>query len=84
MSAVSKEDDPRVRAEDIILGAQGYGEAAKLTSICLSGDEFHLFGCWDDGDEFKFTLSSQELEPLEKWAIEQLLEDQKLKSSLNI
>lgn len=62
--------DQRTRAEDIILGALGYGEGAKIISIkkVENGKGFCGTGCWVDGEQFEFQ-SEDELSVLEVWAL---------------
>ncbi len=78
-SSPSKEGDilaPKQRAEDIILGALGFGEDASIVSIAIDGDGFRGIGRWSDGEEFSFENEDTPSE-LEKWAIAQLVSTNK-------
>jgi hypothetical protein len=73
---MSKESDdlsPKVRAEDIILGSLGFGEDARVLSIERTSEGYKGIGRWADGEEFPFE-SDCELDDLEKWALQILLE----------
>lgn len=63
----------RTRAEDILLGALGYGEDAHIVSIKRTESGFCGEGCFSDGERFGFS-SEEELTDLEKWALGVLLE----------
>ena len=58
----------RVRAEDILLGALGYGEEARIVSIIPSKNGYSGTGCWPDGERFEFSCEG-ELSELESWAL---------------
>lgn len=64
--------DPLVRAEDIILGALGFGEAASLVSIFQNNDGYTGIARFDDGEEVEFQ-SDGEVSDVERWAIEVIL-----------
>lgn len=66
---------PQQRAEDILLGALGFSEDARIVSIVSTETGFEGKGSYSDGEEFSFN-SDGELSPLEKWALEQLIEIQ--------
>jgi len=61
-------EDERVRAEDILLGALGFGEEAQIIEISRSSDGYRGRGRWLDGEEFDFQ-SEDELSELEQWAL---------------
>ena len=67
--------DQRTRAEDIILGALGFGEEAKIVSIkkAINGNAFSGVARWADGEQFEFH-SDEELSEIEIWALNILLE----------
>lgn len=57
------------RAEDILLGALGFGEDASIISVELTSDGFYRgVGKFGDGEIFEFT-SDIEADELERWAI---------------
>lgn len=57
------------RAEDILLGALGFGEDASIVSVELTDDGFYRgVGKFGDGETFDFT-SDIEADELERWAI---------------
>ncbi|MFM1847265.1 MAG: hypothetical protein RL417_739 [Pseudomonadota bacterium] len=57
------------RAEDILLGALGFGEDASIVSVELTPDGFYRgIGRFGDGETFDFT-SDIEADDLERWAI---------------
>lgn len=60
------------RAEDILLGALGYGEDARIVSIEKSEHGYRGSGCFSDGESFEF-CADWELEELEKWALEVMI-----------
>ena len=59
---------PEKRAEDIILGALGFGEEAKIVSITATPEGFSGKGVWPDGESFSFE-SEDAPSDLERWAI---------------
>ena len=59
----------RQRAEDILLGALGYGEDASIITIERIDDGFKGTGRFSDGDTFIFE-NEDELTELEKWALD--------------
>ena len=60
------------RAEDILLGALGYSDDAKLDKISLSGDEITIHGTFhSDGEKF-VTIYDCDRGQLEDWAVEVL------------
>ena len=60
--------DERTRAEDILLGALGYGEDAHIVAIKETDDGFSGFGKFSDGEEFEFK-SDYDLSDIDKWAL---------------
>ena len=62
----------KTRAEDILLGALGFGEEASLSSIERTGDGYKGIGEWGDGESFEFE-SDDEPSKLELWALEILI-----------
>lgn len=57
------------RAEDILLGALGFGEDASIVSVELAPDGFYRgVGKYGDGEIFEF-VSDLEADDLERWAI---------------
>lgn len=60
------------RAEDILLGALGYAEEAKIVALRRTPDGFAGRGRFRDGEEFDFS-SEEELTELEQWALSVLL-----------
>lgn len=64
---------PQVRAEDIILGALGYGEEARIVSIQRTPHGFSGIGKWADGEQFSFE-NDDELDELTEWALGIVLE----------
>ncbi|RIL07916.1 MAG: hypothetical protein DCC75_09615 [Proteobacteria bacterium] len=65
--------DERTRAEDIILGALGFGEDARIVKISRTEGGFCGSGCFNDGEKFDFE-NQEALSELEEWALEVLLE----------
>lgn len=68
---LSKEDDwlnEKNRAEDIILGALGYGQDAKILNIKKDEYGFQVNGEFSDGEKFQ-SIYQDELSKLEMWAI---------------
>lgn len=67
----SSEDflDERTRAQDILLGALGFGEDAKIITISQTSCGYSGTGVWPDGDTFEFE-STDEPSDLEIWALE--------------
>jgi hypothetical protein len=61
-------NDERIRAEDILLGSLGYGEGARVLSVCRTFAGYSGRGAWNDGEEFEFQ-SEGDLEHLEEWAL---------------
>lgn len=60
------------RAEDILLGALGFGEEASILSVVLTPEGFYRGqGRFKDGETFDFE-SDIEADDLERWAIEVL------------
>lgn len=64
--------DERKRAEDILLGALGFGEDARILEIQRTEQGYMGKGVWSDGDEFTF-VSEEALSELEEWALHLLL-----------
>lgn len=64
---------PHVRAEDIILGALGYGEEARIVSIERTPEGFRGIGRWADGEEFAFE-NDDEVDELTEWALQIVLQ----------
>ena len=64
----------RVRAEDILLGALGFGEDAKITSIQKTDFGFSGVGQYRDGESFSFQ-NEEDMTPLEAWALSILLKE---------
>lgn len=57
------------RAEDILLGALGFGEDASIVSVELTDNGFYRGqGRYKDGETFDF-VSDLEADDLERWAI---------------
>ena len=67
-------EDQTTRAEDIILGALGFGEEAQIISITRTASGFKGGGRWLDGEEFSFE-NEDELNSLEEWAVTVLLKN---------
>lgn len=65
-------EDEKTRAEDILLGALGFGETAGILSIEIVPKGYQGTGVWADGEKFEFE-SDDELSPLEHWALDVLL-----------
>lgn len=63
---------PEVRAEDILLGSLGYGEDARIVSVEQTPNGYRGIGTWPDGEQFSFE-SEDELDELQRWALEVLL-----------
>ena len=61
------------RAEDILLGALGFGEEAVLVSVEQTEDGYRGTAKFDDGVEFPFE-SDYELDDLDRWALSVLAE----------
>ena len=61
----------RTRAEDILLGALGFGEEAKILSIEVTPNGYRGKGRWADGELFNFE-SDSEPDELEVWALKVL------------
>ncbi|NDC36472.1 MAG: hypothetical protein EBZ48_00280 [Proteobacteria bacterium] len=59
---------PQQRAEDILLGALGFGEDASIISVRRTADGFAGVGAWPDGEQFSFE-SDETLSDLELWAL---------------
>lgn len=57
------------RAEDILLGALGYGEDAHIVSVERTADGFRGDGRYGDGEAFSFS-SDFELDDLDRWALD--------------
>jgi hypothetical protein len=69
------------RAEDILLGALGFGEDARIVSVELAPDGFYRgVGQFGDGETFEFS-SDIEADELERWAIDILSRRDSLGSS---
>ncbi|MCB9030216.1 MAG: hypothetical protein H6619_04130 [Deltaproteobacteria bacterium] len=60
--------DERIRAQDILLGALGFGEEASILSLEPTEDGYRGIGAWEDGEQFEFE-SEESLTDLERWAI---------------
>ena len=65
--------DEKVRAEDILLGALGFGEEARLVSVEPKAQGYSGIACWADGEQFEFE-SEDEMGELEVWALSILVE----------
>ncbi len=61
--------DEVTRAQDILLGALGFGEEAKVLAVAKTECGYAGQGVWPDGEKFDFE-SSDELSELELWALE--------------
>lgn len=61
-------EDEKVRAEDILLGALGFGQEAQIISIMRANNGYRGRGRWLDGEEFEFE-SEEDLSGLEEWAL---------------
>lgn len=59
---------PKKRAEDILLGAVGFGEDARIVSVRRTPEGFAGVGAWPDGEEFPFESEEPPTE-LELWAL---------------
>jgi hypothetical protein len=59
---------PKKRAEDILLGALGFGEDARIVSVHRTAEGFAGVGAWPDGEEFSFE-SEEPPSELELWAL---------------
>ena len=62
---------PGKRAEDILLGALGFGEDARIVSVRRTAEGFAGVGAWPDGEEFPFE-SEEPPTKLELWALSML------------
>ncbi len=60
--------DPHTRAEDILLGALGIGEEAKIVCVERCDGGYRGRAVWPDGEEFDFA-SDEEPTELEVWAL---------------
>lgn len=60
--------DERTRAEDILLGALGFGEDARLVTIELTSAGYRGRARWSDGEETEFEYSDA-LDQLQRWAL---------------
>jgi hypothetical protein len=60
--------DEKLRAEDILLGALGYGAEATILEISSDESKYWGSGKFADGEIFQFQ-SEDELTEIEKWAI---------------
>ena len=60
---------PEKRAEDILLGALGFGEEASILKVARTEDGFSGVGAWPDGETFEFE-SDEAPSELETWALE--------------
>lgn len=61
--------DERTRAQDILLGALGFGEEAKILSVLKTECGYAGKGIWPDGEEFDFESTDEPTE-LELWALD--------------
>lgn len=68
MGKKNDELTPNMRAEDIILGSLGFGEAAHVISVERTDHGYRGIGSWPDGEEFPFE-SDDELDDLQIWAL---------------
>jgi len=66
---------PETRAEDVLLGSLGFGEEARILSIEKTSDGYRGIGVWPDGEQFDFA-SDDELDELQQWALQFVLERQ--------
>lgn len=66
-------DDPKIRAEDIILGSQGFGESARIIEIVKTPCGYKGKLQWQDGDQAEFESVSDQISDLEKWALDILV-----------
>lgn len=57
------------RAEDIFLGALGFGEGARLSKIFLKDKAIELSGTFADGETFS-AIFDEEVGALETWALD--------------
>jgi hypothetical protein len=70
------EDESR-RAQDILLGALGFGGDARIIELQRdSPKKYSGKAVWEDGEEFNFE-SDEELQDLELWALTVLLGNKK-------
>jgi hypothetical protein len=69
---VAKDDDflsEKIRAEDILLGALGFAEDARIVSIQRTKLGYRGLGRYSsDGHEFEFDCD-EELDELQEWAL---------------
>jgi len=65
-----KEDflNERQRAEDILLGALGFAEEARILTVERAQMGYRGKGVFTDGEHFEFS-SDEELGELEEWAL---------------
>lgn len=71
---------PEVRAEDIVLGSLGFGEEARVVSIERTQAGYRGIAAWPDGEQFTFE-SEDDLDDLQRWALDILLGDRLEKSA---
>jgi len=73
-SASSEKDflTPERRAEDILLGALGFGEEARIIKVQGAEAGFSGIGEWPDGEQFAFESEEPPTE-LELWALSVLI-----------
>lgn len=64
----------RTRAEDILLGALGFGEEATIVSVEKTRKGYRGVAKWASGETFEFS-SDEELDELEEWALSILRSD---------
>ncbi len=68
--------DESIRAQDILLGALGFGEEARILKVAQTECGYSGMGAWPDGEEFEFE-STDEPSELELWALEILTKNKK-------
>lgn len=65
-------ENQSLRAEDILLGALGFGDTAKITFIHRTSHGYAGAGKWDDGERFTFESDTPPTE-IENWALDILI-----------
>lgn len=60
--------DERIRAQDILLGALGYGEDATILTVKQTETGYSGTARWSDGEEFEFESQDPPTE-IEVWAL---------------
>ncbi len=60
--------DPKIRAEDILLGSLGYGEEVRIVSVSRIPNGYKGIARWPEGDEFSFEYNDT-LDTQQEWAL---------------